>query len=104
MFIVLMFLWGGWSRFVLSFKFIGLFYSVNGASSFDLNFGGFHRPVTAPRPHFKLLQFSLKIKYRENLKCVFRKQLIQGYLQTNYQKFDQVVAEMQFSILTGSCS
>ena len=31
---------------------------MNGASSFDLNFRGFHRPVAAPRPHFKLSQFS----------------------------------------------
>ena len=41
---------------------------MNGASSFDLTFRGFHRPVTAPRPHFKLLQFSLKIKYLGTLK------------------------------------
>ena len=73
MFIVLILLRDGWSRFVQSFKFIGLFYPVNGASSFELNFRGFDRPVTAPRPHFKLLQFSQKIKYLGTLKYDFRK-------------------------------
>ena len=85
-----------------SFKFIGLFHTVGGASSFDLNVRGFHRPVTAPRPHFKLLQFSPKIKYFGTLSNDFRKKSTQGYLQTRFQKFDQVVAEMQFLILTGS--
>ena len=61
MFIELIFLWDGWSTFVQSFKFIGLFHTVNGASFLDINFRAFHRPVTAPGPHFKLLQFSLKI-------------------------------------------
>ena len=50
--IVSIFLYDGWSRFLLSFKFIGLFYNLNGAWSFDLNFRGFHRPVTAPKSHF----------------------------------------------------
>ena len=78
MFIVLIFLWDGWgwSSFVSSFKFIGLFHTVNGASFFDLNFRGFHRPVTAPRPHFKLLEFSLKIKYLGSLRATIRKNLI----------------------------
>ena len=34
---------------------------------------GFHRPVTAPQPHFQILQFSLKIKYLGTLKYDFRK-------------------------------
>ena len=34
---------------------------------------GFHRPVTAPKPHFQILQFSLKIKYLGTLKYDFRK-------------------------------
>ena len=44
-----------------------------GASSFDPNFRGFHWPVTAPRPHFTFLQFSVKIKYPGNLKYDFSK-------------------------------
>ena len=35
---------------------------------------------------------------------IFENCWIQRYLQTKYQKFDQVVAEIQFSILTGSRS
>ena len=38
---------------------------MNGASSFDLDFHGFYRPVTAPRPNLKLLQFSLKKKKKK---------------------------------------
>ena len=55
-------------------KFLSYSYSCEfGASSFDLNFRGFHQPVTTPRLHFKLLQFSLKIKYLGTLKYDFRK-------------------------------
>ena len=44
------------------FKFIGLFHTMNGPSSFDLNVRGFHRSMTAPRPHFKLFHFFSKKK------------------------------------------
>ena len=49
------------------------YFTLRGASCSDLNFRGFHRPVTAAKPHFQILQFVVKIKYLGTLKYDFRK-------------------------------
>ena len=65
---------------------------------------GINESATASRVNASIDILSQKIKYIGTLKYDFRKKLIQDYLQAKYKKFDQVVAEMQFSILTGSRS
>ena len=78
---------------------------MNGASSFDLNLRGFHWPVTAPKLHFKPVEIFSKNKIPWNFKIWFSK-IVNPRVSSDEisEKFDRVIAEMQFSILTGSRS